>query len=233
MRLKKVSVLIPVYNEELYVEDVLKSLTALRLPHAMELEIIIIDDGSTDQTRSILKKQDPAGTLKIFYLDKNFGKGAAIREGLKHATGEVVIIQDADLEYSIADYPQLLEPFISEDAQAVYGSRFLGNIRDMKLVYRAFNIFMRFLVNGLFGAQITDEATAYKLVRTDVLRSLNLQSRRFEICPEITAKLLRKNIPIREVPITYHARNRRQGKKISWRDAFSAIFTLLKYRWRS
>jgi glycosyltransferase involved in cell wall biosynthesis len=229
--LQKISILIPVYNEELYVEEVLKSLRALRLPSDLKKEIIIVDDGSTDRTLAILDQQLPDAELKICYLKYNFGKGAAIQEGLKHVTGDVVVIQDADLEYSISDYPSLLEPFLSGQAQAVYGSRFLGNIQGMKWIYRLFNFLMRSLVNSLFGSHITDEATAYKLIRTDLLRSLDLKAERFEICPEITAKLLKRKIPIFEVPITYKARNRRQGKKINWKDAPMAMYTLLKYWW--
>jgi dolichol-phosphate mannosyltransferase len=228
--IKKISVLIPVYNEELYVAEVLASLRKQSLPHSLTMEIIVVDDGSTDRTGVILDAQDQGETLKIFHLEQNFGKGAAIREGLKHVTGDVVIIQDADLEYSVSDYPSLLEPFISGNAQVVYGSRFLGDIKNMKLIYRTFNLLIRWLVNQLFQANITDEATAYKLFRTDVLRSLDLESTRFEICPEMTAKVLKRKIAIQEVPIAYRARNRSEGKKISWTDAFSAFWTLWKYR---
>jgi dolichol-phosphate mannosyltransferase len=228
--IKKISVLIPVYNEELYVAEVLKSLRALQLPHNLSMEIIVVDDGSTDKTRAILDQHDQGDHLKIFHQAGNFGKGAAIREGLRHVTGEVVIIQDADLEYSVSDYPSLLEPFFSANAQVVYGSRFRGDIQNMKWIYRLFNLSIRGLVNWLFDAQITDEATAYKLFRTDVIRSLELESTRFEICPEMTAKVLKKKIPIQEVPIAYRARNKREGKKISWTDAFAAFWTLWKYR---
>jgi len=229
--IKKISVIIPVYNEELYVEEVLQQLENIHLPAPLQMEIIIVDDGSTDHTSEILKQHDGNDLLKIHFQRKNFGKGAAIREGLKHVTGQIVVIQDADLEYSIDDYPKLLEPILNGKAKVVYGSRFLGKISDMKWANRVFNLFMRQLVNWLFNAHITDEATAYKVFKTDVLRSLDLQSQRFEICPEITAKVLNQGIAIYEVPITYRARSHRQGKKIHWQDAFSAVFTLIKY-WR-
>ncbi len=228
--IKKVSVLIPVYNEELYVEEVINTLQETRLPFGLTMEIILVDDGSTDRTRRILQKHRADETFKVHYLKRNSGKGTAIREGLQYVTGDVVIIQDADLEYSVSDYPKLLEPFVTGNAQVVYGSRFLGQMQGMKLPNRLFNILMRNLVNWLFDARITDEATAYKLLKTDVMRSLDLKSQRFEICPEITAKLLKKKIMICEVPITYRARNHKQGKKIGWADAFTALWTLLKYR---
>ena len=229
-RIEKISVIIPVYNEELYVEEVLQQLRNVRLPPPLQMEIIIVDDGSTDRTSQILKQQDGSDLLKIRFQERNFGKGAAIREGLKHATGQIVVIQDADLEYSTSDYPQLLEPILSGKAAVVYGSRFLGEMSGMKWSNRAFNILIRNLVNWMFGSRITDEATAYKVLRTDILRSLNLESNRFEICPEITAKVLRRGLSISEVPVHYRARTHRQGKKIHWTDAFAALWTLFKYR---
>lgn len=229
--IRKVSVLIPVYNEELYVEEVLQQLENLPLPANLDMEIIIVDDGSTDRTARILQQHKGRAPLKVFSQKQNFGKGAAIREGLKHVTGQVVVIQDADLEYSVDDYPRLLEPILTHRAQVVYGSRFLGRIEGMQWKYRAFNVLIRWMVNRLFHTHLTDEATAYKVLEIDLLRSLDLQSQRFDICPEITAKVLKKGIPIVEVPVSYRARNKRQGKKIRLKDAFSAFFTLLKY-WR-
>lgn len=226
----KVSIVIPVYNEELYVEEVLGQVLSLQWPADVQTEVIVVDDGSTDKTRSLLKNYPQNHTLRIHYHEKNFGKGTAIREAIKHVTGDIVIIQDADLEYSTLDYPQLLDPLLSGKAEVVYGSRFLGEITGMKFQYRFFNLFIRFLVNLFFGASITDEATAYKVFRADVLRSLNLKSQRFEICPEMTAKVLRKKIRIHEVPIHYKARNKKEGKKIRWTDGLAAIMTLIKYR---
>lgn len=232
MAYSKLSVIIPVYNEELYVAEVLRHLQELALPFGLEKELIVVDDGSSDRTRSILQQQTTNSALKIHYQRRNFGKGTAIREGLNHVTGDIVMIQDADLEYSISDYPALLEPIVSGKATVVYGSRFTGKITGMKFANRVFNILMRWVVNLMFRSHITDEATAYKVFDAKVLKSLDLKSVRFEICPEMTAKVLKRGIPIHEVPIRYRGRNHLEGKKIRWTDAFSAFWTLLRYRLR-
>lgn len=229
MPFQKLSIVIPVYNEELYVTEVLKQVLELPLPGGLKREIIVVDDGSTDQTRAILDTHTH-DTLKIHFQEKNFGKGAAIREALKHVTGDIVLIQDADLEYSISDYPVLLEPILSGKTRVVYGSRFLGSLKGMRFPNRVFNLLIRFLVNVLFNGRITDEATAYKVFTTEVIEALRLESTRFEICPEMTAKLFLIGVPIYEVPIRYHGRTHTQGKKIRWTDAISAVWTLLKYR---
>ena len=223
-----VSIYLPTKNREALLRRAVDSVLAQT--HT-SLELIVVDDGSTDGTRDILDRlrTENAPDLRIVFHENNGGKGAALRTGFQHATGDILVIQDADLEYSVDDYPKLLEPFLSQEAQVVYGSRFLGSIQGMQLPNRIFNILIRWMTNLLFHAHITDEATAYKLIKTDVMRSLHLESQGFEICPEITAKLLKKKIPIYEVPITYRARNQRQGKKISWKDAFRAVATLLKY----
>lgn len=222
-----VSVIIPVYNEESLVGDVLRQILSIRPGLAVELEIIVIDDGSKDRTAVILKEFNE---IKVIEQEKNRGKGAAIREGLKHAKGSIVLIQDADTEYRVSDYPALLQPILEKRARVVYGSRFLGEISGMRLRYRLFNIFIRALTNIFFLSAITDEATAYKVLDAELMRSLNLKSDRFEICPEITAKLLRRGHTIHEVPIGYRARSVKEGKKITWIDGVRAIYTLLKYR---
>ena len=203
---------------------------SLKFPFPLDKEIIIVDDGSTDKTREILKQYSNKKKVSLHFKKKNSGKGAAIREGLKFVTGDYVIIQDADMEYSIDDYARLLEPLISGRASVVYGSRFLGKIQKMKLPHRMFNIFIRSLVNILYGTKLTDEATAYKVFRTGLLKELNLKSQRFAVCPEMTAKVLNRGITIHEVPIHYRGRNSLEGKKIRWYDGFEAIYTLLKYR---
>lgn len=229
MAVKNVTIIIPVYNEELYIEEILRNLLEIKFP-GIFFEIIVVDDGSTDKTRQILEKSFFQRELRVYYQEKNFGKGAAIRVALKYTTGDIVFIQDADLEYSVFDYPKLLEPILCGKASVVYGSRFLGKITGMRLINKIFNIFIRGLVNLLFNASISDVATAYKVVKTDVIRSLNLKSQRFEICPEITAKLLKRKIKIYEVPICYRARNKEYGKKISWIDGIFAIIAVFKYR---
>jgi glycosyltransferase involved in cell wall biosynthesis len=230
MAFKKLSVIVPVYNEELYVEAVIRRVMEIVLPAGLTLEIIVVDDGSTDRTREVLESLPAKDVLKVHFQNANFGKGTAIRAGLEKVTGDIVLIQDADLEYSVSDYPTLLQPILDGKATVVYGSRFLGKITGMKFANRVFNILIRLMVNALFGARITDEATAYKLMTTDIMRGLHLQSQRFEICPEMTAKILRQGHPIYEVPIEYNGRNHEEGKKIGWRDAVSAITTLLRYR---
>lgn len=226
----KVSVIIPVYNEQQYVEEVIRRVHGLKFSLPITLEIIVVDDGSVDGTATILRRLERQDVVKVRYQGQNRGKGTAIREGLNYATGEIVLIQDADLEYSVADYEVLLRPIVSGTASAVYGSRFLGHIEGMRWVNRFFNRILCWAVWFLFGRRISDEATAYKVVKTDLLRAMALESRRFEICTEITAKLMRMNIDIHEVPIHYTARNLEQGKKIRWTDGVSALWHLAKFR---
>lgn len=225
-----VSVIIPVYNEQQYVEEVIRRVHGLKFSLPVSLEIIVVDDGSIDGTATILRRLERQDVVKVRYQGQNGGKGTAIREGLKYATGEIVLIQDADLEYAVEDYEAMLRPIVRGAASAVYGSRFQGRIEGMRWINRLFNHVLCWAVWLLFGRRITDEATAYKVIRTDLLRAMSLESRRFEICTEITAKLMRMNIDIHEVPIHYVARNLKQGKKIRWTDGVSALWHLVKYR---
>jgi glycosyltransferase involved in cell wall biosynthesis len=226
----KISIIIPIYNEELYVKEILDQILLVSWPAGVKAEVVVIDDGSTDDTPNILKNYSENNIVRVHSHLSNFGKGTAIREAIRHITGDIVIIQDADREYSISDYPALLEPLLNGTADVVYGSRFLGSISGMQLRHRVFNKLMCWLSNLLFSASITDEATAYKLFRADVLRSLNLKSERFEICPEMTAKVLKHHLRLREVPIHYRARSIKEGKKIRWTDGLHAILTLIRYR---
>jgi glycosyltransferase involved in cell wall biosynthesis len=230
MQSPKLSVIIPVYNEENHIEKIIPEVQ--NAPIKIASEIIIVDDGSTDKTINILKKYSPNKNLKIVYLPKNKGKGAAIREGLKFATGDIILIQDADDEYSVKDYPAILEPIIQGNAQIVYGSRFLGRISQMRWQNFLANKILTSTANILYGLKITDEATAYKAFKKEVIKSLKLKCERFEFCPEVTAKVAKKGFKIQEVPITYHARNIKTGKKIRPKDAFSAFWTLIKYRFK-
>jgi len=227
----KVSVVIPFYNEEKYLGQIAGKVLAR--PEVGEL--IAADDGSTDGSlRTIEAFAAKDKRLTIVRLEKNSGKGAAVRKALKSVTGDIVIIQDADLEYDPDDYPALLEPLNDPAVKAVYGSRILN--KQNRVSYFSFvlgGIMLTWITNILYGVRITDEPTGYKVFRTDVLKGLFLHSRGFEFCPEVTAKIIKKGIRIHEVPISYAPRKIYQGKKIRFRDGLIAIWTLLKYRFTS
>jgi glycosyltransferase involved in cell wall biosynthesis len=216
----KISVIIPVYNERNHTNDVIKAVEAVPL----NKEIIVIDDCSSDGTRNILEKRQG---IKLILHGKNMGKGAAIRSGLKFVTGDCVIIQDADMEYSPKDYIQLLQPVTEGKTRVVYGSRILGKGEFMMASYFA-NRVLTLFTNLLFHSRLTDMETCYKLLRTGLLRSLKLTSSRFEVEPEITCKILKKGERIVEIPIKYKAR--RKGKKIGAKDGVQAVWSLLKWK---
>jgi dolichol-phosphate mannosyltransferase len=227
----KLSVIIPVYNEAATVAQVVERVQAVKLG-GVEKEVIVVNDGSTDGTDAVLAPLVARwpNPLKIVHHERNRGKGAAICTALEHVTGDVVITQDADLEYDPQEYPNLLAPFEDPAVQVVYGSRNLRrNPRSSWSFYWGGRL-VSWVANILYGSHITDEATGYKVLRTDLLRSLNLQSTGFEFCPEVTSKVLRRGIEIHEVPISYRPRSFGEGKKINWRDGLRAIWTLLKYR---
>ena len=230
MKKMKLSIIIPVYNEK---ETVLKLLERVKAVQ-VDKEIILIDDGSDDATRDILKglasERDADGRIKVIFHERNMGKGSAIRTGLKEVTGDIVLVQDADLEYDPTDYPKLIEPIISGKASVVYGSRILGKAPTRSLIFHYGVRFLSFLTNLLYKSKITDEATCYKVFHVSVLKSIKLKCRRFEFCPEITAKILKNGHKIYEVPVTYNPRTYREGKKINWKDGLAAIWTLMKYR---
>lgn len=223
----RLSVILPVYNEEPTVQECIQR--TLDLP--LDLEVVVVNDGSTDRTAEILNAMNGHNSrLRIIHAERNGGKGTAIRLGLQHVSGDIVIIQDADLEYDCREYTNILRPFEDPETQVVYGSRFLGSIEQMRFVNRAANRFFTWLANFLFRGRITDEATCYKAFRTSLLKDLELNCHRFEFCPEVTAKVMRRGIPIKEVAITYKARTHEEGKKIGWRDGWMVIYTLLRYR---
>lgn len=226
----KVSILIPVYNEFRTFHQVLARVLNARLPEGCSREIIVIDDGSTDGTAQILADYARSGVILAHYSGANFGKGSAIRRGISLASGDVVLIQDGDLEYDPADYSRILEPILRGDAGIVYGSRFLRQPVGMARKNRFANRILTSAANILYSAAITDEATAYKAIRIEILRALKLECRRFEFCPELTAKVSRLGYRIHEVPISYNARGIADGKKIRARDGFEALWTLVKYR---
>ncbi len=222
----------PVYNEKDTILEVLKRIERVELP-SIEKEIVIVDDGSSDGTREILLRLQ--NQYKVIFQDKNYGKGLAVREGLKLASGEIILIQDADLEYDPRDYPKLLKPILARQANVVYGSRILGEKLDADKgragwIYYLGGRFLSFLTNLLYGTKITDEPTGYKVFKAEVIKNLALKCQRFEFCPEVTAKIAKKKIKIFEVPISYHPRHKKQGKKINFKDALVAIWTLIKYR---
>jgi dolichol-phosphate mannosyltransferase len=225
------SVLMPVYNEEDTVKEIIDAVLAV----PTDLELIVVDDGSTDQTRSRLHTLEAAQypRLKIVYAPQNAGKGAAIRAALSHAAGDIVVIQDADCEYDPQDFLPMLE-LISRGAAVVYGTRLSHEAARMNHEVRDKFYFARRLLpkltNALFGTQITDEATCYKMFRRSVLDSIPLHCERFDFCPEVTAKIIKRGYKIYETPIHYAARTAAQGKKIGWRDAFDAAWALLKFR---
>ena len=228
----KFSVILPAYNEENTIDAVLDAVLRVdlsSLPDSVALEAIVVDDASTDGTPEIVSQK--AGVILVRHA-KNQGKGAAIRTGLKHVTGDVVLIQDADMEYSVSDYPEMLRPFFEKDAQVVYGSRFLKRKHPKNMAFSNFvaNRILTLSANLLYGAGITDEATCYKAFRRDLIQSLPLRAEGFDFCPEVTALVRLRGIRIYEVPIEYVARTRGEGKKIKWSDGFQAIRTLLAYR---
>lgn len=214
------SVIIPVYNERDNIERLLQAVKAVKV----KKEIIIVDDFSNDGTRDYLKKLTD---VKVLFHEKNMGKGAAIRTGLKYANGDVVIIQDADLEYSPEEYTKLLKPISMGYSKVVYGSRILGKGKFLKRSYLA-NRVLTLLTNLIFQGQITDMETCYKMVDRRLLQSLGPVSSRFEIEPEITCKLLKKKIKILEVPVSYYGR--KAGKKIGVRDGIQAIWNIIKWK---
>lgn len=216
----------PVYNEENYIEEIVKRVTA----QSNIDEVVIVNDGSTDSTRDKLGRLSNS-KIRVINLEKNGGKGLAVREGLKYVKGDILIIQDADLEYNPGEYPALLEPFKDPRVEVVYGSRVRKQIGEYSYITFFFGgLLLTAITDILYLTFLTDEPTGYKVFKTEVLRNLSLESKGFEFCPEVTAKLLRKGIKIVEVPVSYSPRNFSQGKKIRPKDGFIAIWTLLKYR---
>lgn len=227
----RLSVIIPIYNEAQTVARLIEQVLAVELGD-IEREIIVVNDGSTDRSRDVLERiaVRRSDLVKVYHHEQNRGKGAAIRTALEHVTGDIVITQDADLEYDPEEYPKLLALFEDPAVQVVYGSR---NLRENPRSSWAFywgGRLVSWVANLLYGSDLTDEATGYKLFRADLLRSLDLQSDGFEFCPEVTGKLLKRDVEIHEIPISYRPRSLEEGKKINWRDGLRAIWTLVRHR---
>ncbi|TMC57527.1 MAG: glycosyltransferase family 2 protein, partial [Chloroflexi bacterium] len=208
----KLTVIIPAYNEKSTICEIVQRVRAVERHD----QLIVVDDGSSDGTRELLRQLEPSDDLTVLFHQTNRGKGAAVRTGLEHATGDIILIQDADLEYDPREYPALLQPIIEGRAQVVYGSRFLGGPRKaMFFSHMVGNVLLTFITNILFDTILSDMETGYKVFRADVLKGMPLRARRFEFEPEITARVLRKGIRIYEVPISYNGREYWEGKKIT------------------
>jgi glycosyltransferase involved in cell wall biosynthesis len=228
-KLRKLSVVVPVYNERNTLVEILRRMRAVELPDNVEREIIVVDDGSTDGTRDVLKQLGDS-TVRVIMHPQNRGKGAAVRTGFAACTGDYVLVQDADLEYDPEDWPRLLRPIIRGRARVVYGSRFTGERRNMLFLHWVGNRFLSLVTNVLYNTTLSDMETCYKVIDRNLVNELTLHADEFDIEPEITAKILRRGIRIYEVPISYAGREFDEGKKITWRDGFSALWTLVKYR---
>lgn len=222
-----VSIIIPSFNEAKTLPKIIEKLLLVRLDFSKEL--IIIDDGSTDKTQEVIKKFSKNKNIKIIVNSRNLGKGASIRKALKLTKGDIILIQDADLEYNPKDIPGLLRPFDDKSIKVIYGSRILGNNPTSHWTFSLGGKLLTLITNLLFNIKITDEATGYKVFRRDVLDKINLKSKGFEFCPEVTAKVAKLNIKVHEVPISYNPRSVSE-KKIKWWDGVEAIYYLFKYR---
>lgn len=221
----KLSVIIPTYNEEGTIEEIIRRVRTVPL----DLELIAVNDASTDRSGEILDRLAGPG-LKVLHHAVNRGKGAAIRTGIGAVTGDIVVIQDADLEYNPEEFPKLIEPIITRGVDVVYGSRFLGSHSAMFFWHYLGNRFLSLMTNILYNTVITDMETCYKAFRAEVIKGIEIKANRFDFEPEITAKVLKRGCKLFEVPIIYVGRDYAAGKKITWRDGFVALWTLIKYR---
>ena len=223
----RISVIIPVYNEIDTIREILRRVQETNIPD----EIMVVDDASTDGTRQVLEELSSGEKIRVVFHERNQGKGSAIRSGITQSTGDLIIIQDADLEYDPRDYPALLKPIQEGIADAVYGSRFLGGPRRPAMFWHMVaNKILTLITNVLYDNILTDMETGYKVFRREVILGITLQARRFDFEPEFTAKILKRKTRIYEVPISFNPRDYNQGKKIKLRDAFQAVWTLVKYR---
>ena len=229
--MQKLSIIMPVYNEQKTLDSMLRKVHAVRIS-GLSKEIIAVNDGSIDGSARILKSWKKKG-IKVIHHKKNEGKGAAVRTGILKSTGNIIIIQDADLEYDPKEYRKILSPILKNNANVVYGSRLKAiqrNLKDMYLTHYLGNRALSLMTSVLYGSRITDMETGYKAMRKEVIEGMVLNSRRFDIEPEITAKILKRGYKIVEVSIAFRGRMFDEGKKITWRDGIAALWTLLRYR---
>jgi glycosyltransferase involved in cell wall biosynthesis len=226
---RSLSVIVPVFNERNTVAEIMRRMRAVTLPGDLELEVVVVDDGSSDGTDKILAALEDS-TVRVISHRVNSGKGAAINTGLEAARGDLVLIQDADLEYDPNDWPKLIDPILTGKARVVYGSRFTGERKNMFPSHWLGNRFLTLITNILYRSTLSDMETCYKLFDRRVLAGITVRSQRFDFEPEITAKILRRGHRIYEVPISYAGREISEGKKISWRDGIGAIVALVRYR---
>jgi glycosyltransferase involved in cell wall biosynthesis len=226
---RSLSVIVPVFNERTTVAEIMRRMRAVALPNDLELEVVVVDDGSSDGTDKILAALEDS-TVRVISHRVNSGKGSAINTGLEAARGDLVLIQDADLEYDPNDWPKLIDPILTGKARVVYGSRFTGERKNMFPSHWLGNRFLTLITNILYRSTLSDMETCYKLFDRRVLAGITVRSQRFDFEPEITAKILRRGYRIYEVPISYAGREISEGKKISWRDGFGAIVALVRYR---
>jgi glycosyltransferase involved in cell wall biosynthesis len=220
------SVVMPVYNEEATLEEIIRRVVAV----PVRTELVVVDDCSTDRSREILARLQAELGFRLILQPRNAGKGSALRRGFQEVTGDLVVIQDADLEYSPEEYPQLIELICQGRADVVYGSRFLGRHRVFLFSHYLGNRLLTLITNVLYNTMLSDMETCYKVMRADVLRSFTLRSNGFGIEPELTAKIFKRHYRVYEVPITYDGRGYEEGKKITWRDGVVALWVLIRYR---
>jgi glycosyltransferase involved in cell wall biosynthesis len=226
---RSLSVIVPVFNERNTVAEIIRRMRAVTLPGGLELEVVVVDDGSSDGTDKVLGALEDS-TVRVINHGANKGKGAAISTGLETVRGDLVLVQDADLEYDPDDWPRLIDPILRGKAQIVYGSRFTGERKNMFPSHWLGNRFLTLVTNILYRSTLSDMETCYKLFDRRVLAGITIRSQRFDFEPEITAKVLRRGYRIYEVPISYAGREVDEGKKISWRDGFGALVALVRYR---